>query len=105
MIETERLALARRLDDVIDDLRAAGHLDNAVEELLSIRRQLIGSRPTFTYKGAEFDSEFRALINKAAERTGMTQALQPDRAGLRQAQGAAQSRGRPDRSRDKFSKC
>ncbi len=31
-------------------------------------------RPTFTLKGEEFGPEFRALINKAAERAGMTQA-------------------------------
>ena len=31
-------------------------------------------RPTFTLKGVEFGPEFRALVNKAAERAGMTQA-------------------------------
>lgn len=31
-------------------------------------------RPTITYKGEEFGPEFRALINKAAERSGMSQA-------------------------------
>jgi hypothetical protein len=30
-------------------------------------------RPTLTLKGEEFGPEFRALINKAAERAGMTQ--------------------------------
>ena len=31
-------------------------------------------RPTLTYKGEEFGPEFRALVNKAAERSGMSQA-------------------------------
>ena len=31
-------------------------------------------RPTLTFKGEEFGPEFRALINKAAERAGMSQA-------------------------------
>ena len=31
-------------------------------------------RPTLTLKGDEFGVEFRALVNKAAERQGMTQA-------------------------------
>ena len=31
-------------------------------------------RPTLTFKGDEFGPEFRALINKAAERAGMSQA-------------------------------
>jgi len=31
-------------------------------------------RPTLTFKGDEFGPEFRALINKAAERAGMNQA-------------------------------
>jgi hypothetical protein len=31
-------------------------------------------RPTLTYKGDEFGPEFRALVNKAAERSGMSQA-------------------------------
>jgi hypothetical protein len=31
-------------------------------------------RPTLTFKGEEFGPEFRALINKAAERSGMSQA-------------------------------
>src|SRR5215218_3697843 len=31
-------------------------------------------RPTLTFKGDEFGPEFRALINKAAERSGMSQA-------------------------------
>ncbi len=30
-------------------------------------------RPTLTFKGDEFGPEFRALINKAAERSGMSQ--------------------------------
>src|SRR5215218_2796877 len=30
-------------------------------------------RPTLTFKGDEFGPEFRALINKAAERAGMSQ--------------------------------
>jgi hypothetical protein len=30
-------------------------------------------RPTLTFKGEEFGPEFRALINKAAERSGMSQ--------------------------------
>src|SRR4051812_43646967 len=32
------------------------------------------NRPTLTFKGDEFGPEFRALINKAAERAGMSQA-------------------------------
>ena len=31
-------------------------------------------RPTLTFKGEEFGPEFRTLINKAAERAGMSQA-------------------------------
>src|SRR5215207_6384751 len=31
-------------------------------------------RPTLTFKGDEFGPEFRALVNKAAERAGMSQA-------------------------------
>jgi hypothetical protein len=31
------------------------------------------NRPTLTFKGDEFGPEFRALINKAAERSGMSQ--------------------------------
>src|SRR5215204_6218991 len=31
-------------------------------------------RPTLTFKGDEFGPEFRTLINKAAERAGMSQA-------------------------------
>jgi hypothetical protein len=31
-------------------------------------------RPTLTYKGDEFGPEFRALVNKAAARSGMSQA-------------------------------
>jgi hypothetical protein len=31
-------------------------------------------RPTLTYKGEEFGFEFRILVNKAAERSGMSQA-------------------------------
>lgn len=31
-------------------------------------------RPTLTFKGEEFGPEFRALVNKAAERSGMSQA-------------------------------
>lgn len=31
-------------------------------------------RPTLTVKGAEFTPEFRALVNKAAKRSNMTQA-------------------------------
>jgi hypothetical protein len=37
-------------------------------------KQRKDKRPTLTYKGEEFGPEFRALINKAAQRCGMSQA-------------------------------
>jgi hypothetical protein len=40
----------------------------------SIPKKRKDQRPTLTFKGDEFGPEFRALINKAAERAGMSQA-------------------------------
>jgi hypothetical protein len=45
-------------------------MDNPQDTLKKRKDQ----RPTLTFKGDEFGPEFRALINKAAERAGMSQA-------------------------------
>jgi hypothetical protein len=45
----------------------------ATPEAFNIRRRR-GRRPSVKFKGPEFGLEFRALIHKAAERQGMTQA-------------------------------
>lgn len=48
--------------------------DNPMDTPQDNSKKRKDQRPTLTFKGDEFGPEFRALINKAAERAGMSQA-------------------------------